>query len=86
MMPGMNGLEALRRIRELHPSVKTLLMTGSNFDGELEQALRAGVIDAYLAKPWRFAEFESAIKRLTETMPQLRLPTDRPAALRGTSS
>jgi DNA-binding NtrC family response regulator len=49
-MPGLGGLEALRRMKQRHPRVKVILMTGhgSVKDTELGFALGAA---AYLQKP-----------------------------------
>ena len=45
MMPGMDGNELVRRAKQLHPSLPTMLVSGmvSNFD-------RAGAADAFLPK------------------------------------
>ena len=51
-MPGMNGIETLRAIKELHPAVRTIVITGyaDDIDTPVE-ALRLGV-DDYLFKPF----------------------------------
>ena len=51
-MPGMNGIETLRAIKELHPAVRTIVITGyaDDIDTPVE-ALRLGV-DDYLLKPF----------------------------------
>lgn len=52
MMPGMNGVEALREIKSIDPSVTALLMSGhSTFEGLVSEALWAGV-DGMLYKPF----------------------------------
>lgn len=48
-MPRMDGLTALRLLRELHPHMKTVLMTGRLGETEREEAERFGA--AYLQKP-----------------------------------
>jgi two-component system sensor histidine kinase/response regulator len=49
-MPGMDGLELLRRIRELSPDTPTLLITGHGEHDLAIQALRGGAHD-YVQKP-----------------------------------
>jgi two-component system, cell cycle response regulator len=51
VLPGMNGIELLRRIKELHPNLDVILMTAyANMETVLA-ALDAGVYD-YLIKPF----------------------------------
>ncbi|MDU8945511.1 response regulator transcription factor [Ovoidimarina sediminis] len=48
-MPGMNGLEGLRKLRDLHGSVKVALMSGVTNDKTAARALQYGAC-AYLPK------------------------------------
>ena len=48
-MPGMNGLEGLREIRDRHASIKVALMSGVTNDKTAARALRYGAC-AYLPK------------------------------------
>ncbi len=41
-MPGLNGLEAAKRVRDLCPQVRVLMLTRHNDDGFLKQLLAAG--------------------------------------------
>lgn len=54
-MSGMDGLELARRIAELHPRTRVILMTGVGDEATAQAALRAGVSD-YLAKPFDMQE------------------------------
>lgn len=49
-MPRMDGVTALRLLRELHPHMKIVLMTGRLGEMEREEAERFGA--AYLQKPF----------------------------------
>ncbi len=49
-MPGMDGLEVMKKIREDHPQVRILLLTGRGSVEETEQGIREGASD-YLIKP-----------------------------------
>ena len=50
-MPGMDGLEVARRIRERYDSETTvIILTSFNWDEIMDEALHAGV-DSFLAKP-----------------------------------
>jgi DNA-binding NtrC family response regulator len=51
-MPGMNGIELIKRIKELNPLVRTILMTAFEFDDELFQKYaEKQIINGFLQKP-----------------------------------
>lgn len=52
-MPGMNGFEFVRRVKELRPDIKAILMTAFEInDIKNSKLLPAGIrIDAYIQKP-----------------------------------
>src|SRR4051794_14588085 len=41
-MPGMDGLDALQKLREEHPEVKVVILSGENDAGRIDRALAAG--------------------------------------------
>lgn len=65
-MPGMRGVEVVRTIKKLQPSVICLLGTGNWSETNEEQALAAGA-DAFFTKPVNLAELERRICGLLET-------------------
>lgn len=60
-MPGMNGIEATRRIRTHYPGVKVLVLTTYDDDEWVFDAIRAGA-SGYLLKDTPHAEVVGAIK------------------------
>jgi DNA-binding NtrC family response regulator len=51
-MPGIDGIELLKRIKELNPLVRTVLMTAFEFDDELfQQYAEKQIINGFLQKP-----------------------------------
>jgi response regulator RpfG family c-di-GMP phosphodiesterase len=51
-MPGINGIELLKRTKELNPLVRTVLMTAFEFDDELfQQCAEKQIINGFLQKP-----------------------------------
>ena len=49
-MPGMDGMEVLRKVKKAYPGVEVVMLTGHGTDKDEEQAKRLGAY-AYLQKP-----------------------------------
>lgn len=61
-MPGMDGIEALRRIKEASPDTEVIMLTGhANVETGIE-AMREGALD-YLMKP---CDIEDLVAKITE--------------------
>jgi CheY-like chemotaxis protein len=75
-MPGMDGLEVLRRMRNLCPKVKVIMCSGVNDPGKVCQALSLGA-HAYLVKPVRHLYLSAAVERCLQNVPATR-PNERP--------
>ena len=63
-MPGINGLELVRQIRELHPDVPCIVITGYGGPEQSVEALRAGAY-WYLEKPFDQGSLD-VVRRLVE--------------------
>ena len=52
-MPGLNGLELLKKVKSSNPKVRTILMSAYNFDEDLLflKYMEEGIIDSSLDKP-----------------------------------
>ncbi len=60
-MPGMNGIELLRRVAECRPEAARLVLTG--WPAEIPPGdLEAVGVAALLSKPWRDAELKAALR------------------------
>jgi two-component system, NtrC family, response regulator AtoC len=64
-MPGMDGIELLRLIRERAPSVDVVLMTAYDDMATVARAMREGAFD-FLVKPLKLAELRRVLTRLLE--------------------
>ena len=52
-MPGLNGLELLKKVKSSNPRVRTILMSAYNFDEDLIflKYMEEGIIDSSIDKP-----------------------------------
>ena len=66
MMPGMDGLETLRRIHELDPRLPVVVLSVVGRASTIVQAMQAGAAD-YLNKPFEEEELEATLRTVLET-------------------
>ncbi|HUV78618.1 MAG TPA: response regulator [Desulfobacterales bacterium] len=64
MMPGLGGLEVLKRIKAQHPQIHVILLTGHGSTKEGIAGMRLGAFD-YLMKP---LDIEELIKKMQEAI------------------
>ncbi|MDJ0866421.1 MAG: sigma-54 dependent transcriptional regulator [Myxococcota bacterium] len=67
MMPGLDGLETLRRIRELHPRLPVVILSVVGIASTIVQAMQLGAVD-YLNKPFEEGELEATLRKVLETI------------------
>jgi CheY-like chemotaxis protein len=60
-MPGMNGLEAATKIREISPKTKVILATAYS---HYKQELLSWAADAYIVKSSDLSEYKKVVKEL----------------------
>jgi DNA-binding response OmpR family regulator len=66
-MPKMNGMEALRRIREIDPETGVIMVTGVNEEDVGRKALEQGAFD-YIVKPLDLKYLERSVWYKITTM------------------
>jgi DNA-binding NtrC family response regulator len=62
MMPGMTGLELLRRLREEDPHLRIIMLTGGATVPSAVEAMKLGAVD-YVTKPIRLPDLDGLIQR-----------------------
>ncbi|OLC11883.1 MAG: hypothetical protein AUH29_18175 [Candidatus Rokubacteria bacterium 13_1_40CM_69_27] len=67
-MPGLDGLELVRRARALRPELRVLMITGHGTRVVIEAAQAAGV-DGILVKPFTSNELAEAVSTATTPRP-----------------
>jgi DNA-binding response OmpR family regulator len=65
-LPGIDGIQVLRRLRELRPELRVIMLSASTDQELVLEALRLGACD-YLAKPLHDEELLLAVHRAVES-------------------
>jgi DNA-binding NtrC family response regulator len=71
VMPGADGIQILREVKESHPQIIVIIMTGYASIDTAIQAIRGGAYD-YIRKPFKLDELEIVISRASEKISLLR--------------
>jgi DNA-binding NtrC family response regulator len=67
-MPGMNGFEFIRKVREIIPTIKVLLMSAFEVNSvELSEDLRGNKIQAFIQKPIALDELGNIVQAQLKT-------------------
>ena len=61
-MPGIDGIETLKRIKEVDPNTPSIIMTGYPTLESSIEALRCGAYD-YVMKPFKLNELKSSVEK-----------------------
>jgi DNA-binding NtrC family response regulator len=65
MMPNMNGLDALKALKQTHPSPEIIMLTGNATVQSAIESMKAGAYD-YLTKPCKIEELDILIHKACE--------------------
>lgn len=66
MMPGIKGIETLRRIKAHNPTIQVILLTGHGSTRDGIEGMKLGAFD-YLTKPLRLEDLLEKIQEATAT-------------------
>ncbi len=64
-MPGIDGIEVLRRVKKDHPHIEVIILTGHGSEEDRKTCMELGAF-AYLQKPVDIEELSSALKQANE--------------------
>ena len=64
-LPGMDGLEFLRRIQDSHPQAMKILITAYRSEDVVSEAIRIGIHE-FIDKPFTTKTIEESLSRLLE--------------------
>jgi two-component system, OmpR family, response regulator CpxR len=83
-MPGIDGIEVLRRVKETHPEIEVIILTGHGSEADRDTCMALGAF-AYLQKPVDIEKLSATIRSANEKIRQRhrtssrRSPKDAPA-------
>lgn len=63
-LTGLDGLVLLETAKARNPAVRTVLLSGDDSDALITEALKAGMVDRFLGKPWNPDELRGIIAAL----------------------
>ena len=67
-MPGMNGMELIKQIKDKKPSVRTLLTTAFEVDNQLiDEYTSKQILNGYLQKPVRLTDLREEVNNQLHT-------------------
>lgn len=61
-MPGIDGMEVLRRVRQTNPDMRVVILTGHGTDRDEAEALKLGAFE-YMQKPVDIDKLDSTLHR-----------------------
>lgn len=68
-IPGINGLEVIRRIRQTAGEVEFLILSSYNYFEYAQEAIRLGVED-FILKPYTIDHLKDALRKTMEQLQQ----------------
>ena len=69
LMPKTDGIQALRRIKELQPACEVIMLTGVNSQQLSTEALNSGAFD-FVAKPFDVVDLRQKVGRALQNFQQ----------------
>jgi DNA-binding NtrC family response regulator len=73
MMPKMDGIEVLRRVKEARPDIEVIMITGLNAIDTAVKAMKLGAFD-YLPKPFEPHDLKLLVSRAFDRIGQMQSP------------
>lgn len=67
-MPSMNGVEFIRKAREKYENIVYFILTGYDYNEEIDAALKSNIIQKFFTKPFDMQEIEKAIHEALDNL------------------
>jgi two-component system, response regulator, stage 0 sporulation protein F len=65
-MPGMNGIEFIRKAKKDFPAISYFILTGFEITDEISEAIEKKLIHKYFRKPFNINEIEESIREVVQ--------------------
>ncbi|MBN1863878.1 MAG: PAS domain S-box protein [Victivallales bacterium] len=62
LMPGINGKEAFRAMKQVNPAIKAIVASGFSTDADAKEVLEEGIV-AFIEKPFAAADFKKTLSK-----------------------
>jgi DNA-binding NtrC family response regulator len=67
-MPGLNGMELIKKVKDLNPFVRTILMTAFAIrDNSFQENAKKEIINGFLQKPIRLEDLCAEVNKQLQT-------------------
>ncbi len=67
-MPGMTGVEVLKRVRDLQPETRRMLLTGYSDVDAVIASINEGQVHRFMMKPWDDAQLKLTVRELLQEL------------------
>lgn len=67
MMPEMDGLEVLQNVKEKHPQIRVVMITGSPSVDNVQESIQGGA-SGFIVKPFNTAKVLDTLRTTVQTM------------------
>ncbi len=74
-MPGIDGMEVLRRVSKEHPEMRVVILTGHGTDKDEQEARKLGAFE-YMQKPVDIEKLDSTLHRAWRSLKKLQENVD----------
>ena len=68
-MPHISGAKFIRALKETHPAIPCIMLSGQANSSQIEALERDGLLEAFLQKPWEELELKRSIELLKKKRP-----------------
>jgi CheY-like chemotaxis protein len=65
-MPNMNGAQLIRAIKERHPNLKCVMLSGQANKISVDELVSDNMLESFIAKPWNEDELFKAIQPILD--------------------
>ena len=68
-MPHISGAKFIRALKETHPAIPCIMLSGQANSSQIEALERDGLLEAFQQKPWEESELKRSIELLKKRRP-----------------